>query len=153
MGKSYLISLVLGDISNCGHRKSKEMRFRSNYPPGMIMKAYTKSCNKTGIQFHKVNDCIDWLDSLEDWRTVFTDRQRPYMDKRAADVLSEHGIDMDGHDRDLLFSPEAATDIIMKFIGLSMPKDWELQPEEECVCINHCMPCAMGYGLFDAPYS
>lgn len=53
MGKSYLISLVLGDISNCGHRKSKEMRFRSNYPPGMIMEAYTKSCNKTGIQFHK----------------------------------------------------------------------------------------------------
>lgn len=162
----YIVKLTLGDWSEDGHGKSKEYLFKSNYPVETIQEAYKTSCRLTGVQFNYNQDYTEGLCSgYGSWRQIFTEYEDSSLAPDAIIALREHGLDPAKYcsekytdedlqeDNHMSFDVDGAADLIMAFIKLSMPKDWnydKIKLESKAINgwwgkLNH----QFGYGLFD----
>lgn len=159
------VKLVLGDWSDDGHGKYKEIEFVSNYPVDIIQQAYRDSCKLTGVQFNYNEDYTDGLcKGYGSWRQIFTEYEDNCMKVEAIEVLRAHGLDPAEYcneiytDEDfekgneMAFSSENVADLIMDFIKLSMPNDWRYDKiESDSKAINGWwgnLNHQFGYGLF-----
>ena len=114
-----ILKLSIGDWSEDGHGICDEVYIESNYDVQAIRKAYKDSCKKTGLTFnHGTNYTGLDLDE-EEWRKIWTEYAESYIDEKATKILAEHGIE-EFNDRN-----EDASRLIMDFISLSMPEDFE----------------------------
>lgn len=161
----HLVKLVLGDWSDDGHGKYEEVCFESNYPVQTIQQAYMDSCKLTGVQFNYNTDYTDGLcKGYGSWRQPFTEYDSASLKPEAIEALREHGLDPATYcdekytDKDLEegnsmhFYVESASELIMAFIKLSMPKDWTYDKIElDAHAINGYwgkINEQFGYGLF-----
>lgn len=145
----YCVKLVLGDPCADGHGQKEEVRMKSNYDAFILWEAYQKSCELTGVYFDN--------EYGRHPRAIWSDYEDFDIEDDALETLQSYGINinrseneetlcLDGEemwDDQYLF----ATKLIMQFIGLSMPKDWQYTIEEndpyETINDNQ-----IGYGLF-----
>lgn len=145
----YCVKLVLGDPCADGHGQKEEVRMKSNYDAFILWEAYQKSCELTGVYFDN--------EYGRHPRAIWSDYEDFDIEDDALETLQSYGINinrseneetlcLDGEemwDDQYLF----ATKLIMQFIGLSMPKDWQCTIEEDdpYETINDNQ---IGYGLF-----
>lgn len=147
----YCVKLVLGDPCADGHGQTMDVRMKSNYDAPTIWEAYQKSCELTGVRFDDNYGQHPYA--------IWSEYGDFDIEDDALETLQSYGIDvgrneteetlcLDGEemwDDEHLF----ATKLIMQFIGLSMPKDWQytIVENDPYEAINNSQ--MMGYGLFD----
>jgi len=151
----YKVKLTLGDWSEDGHEKSIEYIYLSNYPVEKIRQAYKDSCKLTGISFNHDEDYTGLALTYGSDRQVWTGYEDSGISDTAYAILSKFGIIAENDDIDPDFiNPGEGADIIMKFISLSMPKDWSYSSlDNDIESINGWwnkeLNVQFGYGLFD----
>ena len=147
----HIIKIKTGYPGGNGHKKSDEWYFKSNYSNDDLKKAYSKSVELTGADFHR--ECSEYEES-----SLSTD---------CIESLYKHGIpifdyiDIEPEELIKLFgSLDYAIEsgeiekwigvkdyvfLIMKFISLSMPEDFVYSQ------YNNDIPFlgTFGYGLYD----
>jgi hypothetical protein len=121
--------LSIGDWSGDGHSHSEDFVYSSNYPVEALQQAYKDSCKLTGLQFN-YNENYSGLKDHDGYGTkrhICTEYQEGELTSFAKKTLQEHGIDT--HD----FETDGCTDnfakLILDFIALSMPKDFDYAEE------------------------
>lgn len=152
--------ISIGDWSEDGHNQYEEFVYSSNYPVDKLRQAYKDSCKLTGLQFNH-NENYTGLKDHSNYGTkrhICTEYQDDSISSLAKKILNEHGIDT--HD----FEQDACADnfvnLILDFIALSMPKDFDYQEEafkkSELKKIdplngwwNPQLNVQFGYGIFD----
>ena len=154
--KEYKVKLTLGDWSNDGHGKYEEIIYKSNYPVSVIRQAYKDSCKLTGVQFNHNEDYTG--------NGVGTKHNSPYkiwteyedssILEEAYEILKKYiEFPEDYYELDLDNNIDRAN-LIMKFIGLSMPQDWKYEHyiDDEIEPINGWwnkdLNVQFGYGLY-----
>lgn len=152
---NYKVKLTMGDWSRDGHEESDIFRYISNYPVETIRKAYKESCKLTGLTFSLEN--YTNLDiRYGSWRYIWTEYEDSHMDEEAIDILKEFGLDvveLYHLDDTYSFEPKSASDLMMRFIKLSMPSDWDYTlDKDEYEPINGWwnddLNVQFGYGLY-----
>ena len=163
--KPSIVRLVLGDWSDDGHGKHKEILYKSNYPIDKIQQAYKDSCKLTGVQFNHNEDYTGGLCSgYGSWRQIFTEYESSSIRPEAIEALRNHGLNPADYceeiytdedfesDNSMPFYTDSAAELIMAFIALSMPKDWEYKKADiKADAINGWwgnLNVQFGYGLF-----
>ena len=161
------VKLTIGDWSDDGHGKSKEIIYESNKSIEEIQQAYKDSCKLTGLQFNTNQDYTElglrWDHPEYDARHIATDYEDNVISKLAEATLLKHGIDVwDGFDMkhfnketDLVHidGPQHFCDLLIKFIKLSLP-DLELEEIPNSIMSingwwNENLNVQFGYGLFN----
>lgn len=157
------IKIPIGDWSNDGHGRYKVFEIESNYPVHDLQEAYKESCRIVGIQFnHHYEDYmgieIDSYRSNE--RLICTEYEDSRLSEFAYDTLIDHGINVDsilGYDieegKEIYLDSDDFTNILLAFIGLSMPNDWEWSFIDDSNTYlngfwNKNLNVQFGYGLF-----
>ena len=134
--------------------------YHVNYDIKAIAEGYRKSCEKYGIQFHDAHRDFTGL-GLEHWdkRALWTnpDMNAGWFDQRMHDLLARTGVvpedDMMTFDgREYLANYDSVmeeySDAIMRFIALSMPKDFTFEQRERSIpCLNDELGIDFGHGL------
>lgn len=155
--EEYKVKLTLGDWSKDGHEKSDEFKYISNYSVKTIRDAYKNSCKLTGLTFNHNENYTD-LDLIHDsWRYIWTEYEDSHIDEEAIEILKEFGLDVVeiyNLDDDCFFEVKDASDLIMRFIGLSMPSDWVYSLTEDVYepingWWNDDLNVQFGYGLYE----
>jgi hypothetical protein len=139
----------IGDWSCDGHNQCDRFLFESNYSVKELQKAYKKSCKTTGVNLSRA--CAE---GYED----------PTVEPSAAKKLLELGLSEElvrGEDYDpeycheteyAINGPDAMADMIVWFVGLSMPEDFECRrTEEHALNFNGFwgdLNESFGYGLY-----
>lgn len=159
----YKFYLVLGDWSDDGHGKSDKVLIESNYSEKDLQKAYKKSCKKTGISFNHNDNftgkkdailiCTDYEDSqiTEEAYRALAKLNCPFNDLEfdgiGCDEVTEDNCD------ELYLNQESFTNLLMWFIGLSMPEDFEWKEVEDKIPYlngywDKSLNVQFGYGLY-----
>lgn len=163
LDQNILTFLTIGDWSNDGHNMSDKIYYHVNYPVEDIRQAYKDSCRKTGVQFnHNANytgvgspNCYDQI------LTEYSNNSiRPHENK----ILREHNVITDTwlSERKLeetedhyicMTEPKDVADLIMRFISISMPKDFTYtETTVNATPINGWwndqLNCQFGYGIY-----
>ncbi|MGG4105263.1 hypothetical protein AAXB25_15200 [Paenibacillus lautus] len=154
----HTIKIPIGDWSDDGHGKYKVFEIESNYPAFDLQEAYKASCKLVGVQFnHNENYMGIPIDSYWDNpRLICTEYEDSSLSEFARDALIEHGLDLD----EIMEGGEGAlwdetfTNLLLAFIGLSMPKDWEWNAIKDRSSYlngfwNDNLNVQFGYGLFN----
>lgn len=116
--------ISIGDWSQDGHNQYVELVYNSNYPVIDMQNAYKASCKKLGIQFNHNENYMGIKDGdhYGTKRHVCTEYQECEVSRFAVDVLKGAGIaikkDMEAED---------FAELILDFIKLSMPEDFEFK--------------------------
>lgn len=146
MNKFYI---NIGDWSEDGHGQCERFLFESNYSVEELQEAYRKSCEKTGVR-------------LEEVAYVYADAS---IKPAVAMALLNHGCpdellladDCTGDDdQDIHYGldPTRMAKLIVWFVGLSMPKDFQCDLTTNDVKnfngFHGDLNVSFGYGLFDA---
>lgn len=155
--EEYKVKLTLGDWSKDGHERSDEFKYISNYPVDKIRQSYKDSCKLTGLTFNYNENYTGLKLSYESWRYIWTEYEDCHINEEAVDILNEFGIDVVkiyNLDDEYYFEPTYASDLIMRFIGLSMPSDWVyslVKDEYEPIngWWNGDLNVQFGYGLYN----
>ena len=159
--KEYLVYLNIGDWSGDGHDKNEKFYFISNYDVSTIRQAYKDSCKLTGLQFNH-NENYTNNEKLDRNKLIFTQYEEDFINKDVVYILEKHGVNFDKYlNRNDCFSSEdkyyfyqySSAELIMEFIGLSMPKDWiyktyTIEAEPINGDYNNELNVQFGYGLF-----
>lgn len=158
------LKIVIGDWSEDGHEESEEFGLLSNYDVSKLRKAYKKSCKLTGLTFNHNEDYTGLLEGkYGSWRQLFTEYESCEIEPEACKILEEYGlIKKDDWDEEndggiCMPDPEDCADLIMRFIALSMPKDFVYSFADiglqKATPINGYwnkeLNVQFGYGLFD----
>lgn len=146
------ITMPIGDWSNDGHGRCDEVDFMSNYDVHALRVAYIESVKRTDVSFDHETDrtatqlCTEYEDD-----GVPVDVIRKFV---------EFGYVMTDDDKAntyngvISFSSEEFGKLILWFIGLSMPDDWEYAVKEQTKKVylngywNEELNVGFGYGLF-----
>ena len=152
-----LYKLVLGDWSDDGHGKLKDVLFECNYDVHKIRQAYKDSCKKLGITFNNNENYTHFDLGHRDDRKIWTEYDEGEISQIAFNILKEancfDGIDYEEFDGNYeVYSMDDCAKLIMNFIALSMPNDftYELVEVEEINGYwNNELNEQFGYGLFD----
>jgi hypothetical protein len=160
--KSYNVKLVFGDWSGDGHNRYESFGIISNYDVSTIRKAYKDSCKLTGLTFNHNKDYTGLLQGrYGHWRQLFTEYESSEIEPEACAILEQFGlIEKDDWDEEddcgIAMDLEDVPDLMMKFIALSMPKDFIytfsdiglLNAEPINGFYNSELNVQFGYGLF-----
>lgn len=142
-----IMKLTLGDWSDDGHGKYEEFYIKSNYDVHKVRQAYKDSCKKTGLSFNHNEDYTGLNLGYGSTRQIWTEYESRELSEDAIEILRKFGID------DYFDDTDDAASLMMKFIALSMPEDFEY----EFFCIeaepingwwNNELNVQFGYGLF-----
>ena len=158
-----LTYLTIGDWSEDGHGSYEKVYFKVNYPVDAIQQAYKDSCRKTGVQFNH-NENYTGTEKHRIYDQIWTEYDNDAIRPAEGKILREYGVITDEYltERGLMeedsyiinLSPKDAADIIMRFIALSMPKDF-CYTEEKIAAQpingwwNPNLNCQFGYGLYE----
>lgn len=147
---NYIILLDLGDVSGDGHEKYSTITYISNYPANVVSDAYIKSCNKTHIRFNSNLISLGITEpNTDNWEVVLSDYMDNTISQKAAKKISEYGINMSQYideSNKYTFNIAKAANLIMEFISLSMPNDWEYS--EVSKDAQTIFNFNVGYGLY-----
>lgn len=158
----YHVELTIGDWSEDGHGEYDRVPYVANYPVSGIRQAYKDSCRLTGVQFNHNENYMD-PSAGNVYGQILTEYGDNYIHKDAVKILREYGVITDGFlERQELkedgsgicmVMPEDVADIIMRFIALSMPKDFswsrvEVDYEPVNGWGNRELNCQFGYGIY-----
>lgn len=123
----YIFKIEMGDPSGDGHSQSDNFFYESNYPASELKKAYKKSVKLTGVDLQSV--CSEYTESK--------------IDDSVLEKLNEEGIST-AKVADYVSATDFAA-LIMDFIKLSMPEDFEFKKT-----MNKVQSIGtFGYGLYD----
>lgn len=121
---SYLMKLNVGDWSDDGHGKTKEIVYLVNYDTGCVQEAYKASCLLTGVQFNHNEDFTGGLcKGYDSWRQIYTEYECDGISFSAREVLSKFIPNLD----DILGEGECYLDtstfstLWWEFVKLSLP--------------------------------
>jgi hypothetical protein len=140
------ITMPIGDWSDDGHGKCIEVDFISNYDVNALRGAYRKSVETTNVSFDfksgndAVKLCVNHGDSIIPANVM----------KQFVDLGYKETSDLVG---DTQFEPELFGKLILWFIGLSMPDDWEWSIKNRNKVYlngfwNDDLNVQFGYGMF-----
>lgn len=149
-----LFTLSLGDWMQDGNCVHEDYLFDCNYPVEQIAEAYKASCRKYGVQFNSAdNDYIDPASDnrseRESWRHIWG-RYDSNLDPTAYVVLEQAGV-LDGDNVVKAvdgsgFYVDDEAGLVMRFIALSMPKDFSYKLVE-VPSLNRELRVNICYGL------
>ena len=151
--------LTLGDYSGDGHEQSEEFLYDCNYDVHKIRQAYKDSCKKLGIAFNNGEDYTGLHLRYNDERKIWIKYGNKAISKTAFNILNEAGCfnDIDYYEVDeeyFVDDTEDCAKLIMNFIALSMPNDFEYKHVQETKYEtingwwNNELNEEFGYGLF-----
>lgn len=154
-----IYKLTLGDWSKDGHGQYREFLFDCNYDVHKIRQAYKDSCKKLGISFNHNSDYTELGLRFRDERQIWTEYEDENISEFAFNVLKTEGCldNIDYHEEDGEYFIEGYSEcatLIMNFIALSMPNDFEykLVEKEDYEPINGWWNDELneqfGYGMF-----
>lgn len=158
-----LAKLTLGDWSNDGHGEYDEISYMVNYSISDIRQAYKDSCRLTRVQFNHNENYIG-MEKGNIYNQILTDYGQNYIRKpevavlRVYDVITDEYVEsrqlIEDESGILITKPEDAADIIMRFIALSMPRDFTykecaLKAEPINGWWNDELNVQFGYGIYD----
>lgn len=118
-------TIIVGDWSDDGHGRTVDVDFECSHSIDECRAAYRKSCDLTGVTFHR-----DYTNKYSE--QACTDYLISSISKSFLDVLRSHGIDVDAvveqspeddfisDDGELYPSPTLFAMLIMESIGLSL---------------------------------
>lgn len=161
-----ICKLALGDWSEDGHGISKDVLVECNCNNvADIQNAYKASCKKLGVQFNVNEDYTGKKFPCRDPHLIWTDWQEDDMSDIAYSILNDagcfNGIDIEENDDGRYYIEsiegcvlEEHAKVIMNFIALSMPEDFNYQIIKENYPYinghwNNNLNVGFGYGLFD----
>lgn len=154
--QNHVIKIPIGDWSGDGHERCEIFEIESNYPVFDLQEAYKASCKLVGVQFHNEENFID-IDIEKFWRDdrlICTEYDDSCLTEFAHTALEMHGIIIKDilNDREYL-NENSFTRLLLTFIGLSMPSDWEWEIIEDRGSYlnrfqNGNLNVQFGYGLF-----
>ena len=158
---NYLVYLNIGDWSGDGHDKNERFYFTSNYNVSTIRQAYKNSCKLTGLQFNH-NENYTNNENIDRNNLIFTEYEEDFINEDVINILEKHGIDINKYlnedscyvdEHKYYFYRYSSAELIMEFIGLSMPKDWKyniytIEVEPINGEYNSELNVQFGYGLF-----
>lgn len=104
--------LSIGDWSEDGHGQYEFYFYNSNYPVSDWQDAYYKSCLLTGIQFHDTEGKSDNI-------ALCVEYDENHITDEVQEILNKFSLPTKNY-----ADPDYFADLIMKFIGLSMPQDF-----------------------------
>lgn len=111
----HLVEITTGDPGGDGHQQYDNHYFKTNYPSDKLKEAYKKSVELTGIDMHR--ECEDYDNSV--------------LSNDCVEALKKQGVDMSDYieeeDDNNYIDQDSYVSLIMKFISLSMPEDFEYQ--------------------------
>lgn len=159
--------LAMGDWSMDGHYIREHFYYNTNYPVRDMQEAYKRSCKRFGIAFHYGLGEADYTGkelTCTSGRLIWVEDESNYIREEAYIVLKENGC-LEGIDLRVMESfgdkyyfvddISKCADIIMRFIGLSMPEDFtfvKTQRIETAEPINGYwnknLNVQFGYGLY-----
>ena len=161
------IKIPVGDWSDDGHGKCKDIIIESNLPMEALQQGYKDSCKLTGLSFNHNQDYtglnLKWDHPEYKDRHIATEYQSSTISRLAEKILLEHGIDVwEGFD-DAEFDPEDLApiddtshfvELLMAFIELSVPGlEYSIVKQEDIPALNGYwndnLNVQFGYGLFD----
>lgn len=116
-----IMKLTLGDWSDDGHGEYEEFYIKSNYDVHKVRQAYKDSCKKTGLSFNHNEDYTGLNVGYNSTRQIWTEYGSRELSEDAIEILREFGID------DYFKDTDDAAFLMMKFIALSMPEDFEYE--------------------------
>ena len=155
-----IYKLTLGDWSGDGHEEYQEFLFECNYDVHKIRQAYKNSCKKLGITFNNGKDYTKSNIRFNSERRIWTNYEDAAISEDSFDILNEAGCfnDIDYYEEDeeyFIDDNKECAKLIMNFIALSMPDDFEYKPVENIKYEaingwwNDELNEQFGYGLFD----
>lgn len=112
----YQFNVNIGDWSDDGHGKTDTFLFESNYPVDHLQKAYKKSVKTTGLELSDV--CREYEeDKINEDDFAKLKKLGCSMDLMSPDAdVGDYG--------GASPNPEGLAEIMMWFVGLSMPEDF-----------------------------
>lgn len=125
--------LPIGDWSKDGHCHNIDLIFESNYTVEEMQKAYKASCKLSGLQFNHNEDYTglkktdSWGDKSYTDRLICVDYEQNELSEFAIETLRSFGLVAEERYDD----PKPFADLILRFISLSMPKDFKYQEVSE----------------------
>lgn len=147
-----LFKIEMGDYAGASYSVHEAAVYETNYPLKDIAEAYRKSCRKYGIQFNDPGENFTGLElTTWDMRVIWSDPDtcKPDVDEKLRDLLIRIGLmgedDFEPVDnaygkgyRITIYDWDECADIIMRFIALSMPDDFEYSyhEQEDIPCLN-----------------
>lgn len=154
-----IYKLTLGDWSGDGHEEYREFLFDCNYDIHKIRQAYKDSCKKLGISFNHNTDYTELGLHFRDERQIWTEYEDGNISEFAFNILKTAGCldNIDYYEEDgecFIEECSECASLIMNFIALSMPSDFEYKPVEEVKYEaingwwNDELNEQFGYGLF-----
>ena len=152
------MKLVLGDWSDDGHGKSREVVYEVNTTVLEVQEAYKASCKLTKIEFnHNENYVGDKASSTERRnRAIGTEYENPYVNENTKEILEEYGIAMSNftelYQGDTTYYLSDYEGLWWAFVSLSLPTLRYQQVDDTVPCINGYwndnLNVQFGYGLF-----
>lgn len=149
-----IVTLMMGDPSSDGHGRSEEIDVKTNYPVELLQQAYKDSCKLTGVSFNHNNNFtgLKLSHSEEQDRLICVDYQDNTIPELALEILEQHGLSDEFLSKDRHFDgADHLAETIMRFIGLSMPEDFEFKlVENSKIYLNGWgnLNVQFGYGLY-----
>jgi len=116
----YEITIPIGDWSKDGHEKCEEVTFISSHPVDALREAYLESIQKTGLTFDHDHEGVEIC-------TEYEDRE---LSDEVQEKIKNLGFDIDNIDDPECLDSEVLSDIILWFIGLSLP-DFQYEKQEQ----------------------
>ena len=145
MYKKHKFYVNIGDWSDDGHRESDRFLFESNYPVAQLQEAYKASCKKTGLELHTV--CERYGEFTIEAKAFDTLIKHGCPMVYIKDCAEEYYDEMEANPR-----PKGFAQIIMWFVGLSMPEDFTCESKtDEIPNFNGFwgdLNESFGYGLY-----
>jgi hypothetical protein len=143
MPEQHRFYINIGDWSGDGHEKCDRLLHKSNYSVKKLQQAYHKSCSKIGVKLLEV--CSDYGEQ--------------HLEQDVAEKLLEAGCPMEllkefEDDEDYIMTAEKLAELLVWFVGVSMPEDFEctLIKEENALNFNGFwgdLNESFGYGLYE----
>tara|TARA_R110000787_G_scaffold44901_7_gene109822 strand:+ start:3411 stop:3875 length:465 start_codon:yes stop_codon:yes gene_type:complete len=152
------MKLVLGDWSDDGHGKSREVVYEVNATVFEVQEAYKESCKLTKIEFNHnenyVGDKASFAERRD--RAIGTEYENPYVSENTKEILEGYGIAMSNfteiYQGDTTYYLSDYEGLWWAFVALSLPTIIVQQVEDNIPCINGYwddnLNVQFGYGLF-----
>lgn len=139
----YLIEFIFGDRDKIGHGKTNKYKYVSNYSLTEIQNAYNKSCEQTNIYFHNKT-------GIDKNNIIWNEYGDYSINNDIIEKLKLYDINIPQlYDTTNFVFNDDAHDLLIQFIKLNMPKDWEyLYISENFETFNDILDIDIGYGLY-----
>lgn len=157
LDKPILLEIEVGDKYGDGHSKWCPERFYVNYPKSVLQDAYKKSCSLMGVQFNEYEKYTDGEVLLCDYSDYWLSYSAVNALRRygvlSKEFMNEKGLSLVGL-RLPIYDSHVFALILMRFIGASMPKDFEYSEfAVKCESFNDDWGGhyhhSFGYGIYD----